>query len=351
MAFNQKTDGLTWNGWMNPRAGYGIVNLEYSTAIERITGKVNIGWERQENMLPNLYNQLTDEQKKLLEKPYKREHIGIIKTTPQLFYMNKNEFRIGYTMVENTQISKTWIDLCNQMDAMFVPSAYLIDVFKECGLTKPVISVRQGMNSEKFPYIKRKPYKDKYVFGTVGYQDNRKNWQDLVTAFCSEFDDNEPVELWIKNSNGYFDNTKFTDLRIKVINRLYTFEEIQKLYTYFDCFVFPSHAEGSGLPPREAMATGLPCILTNWSGLTEVADPKFSYPLTPVAIDVPDVRGPEQPGFMARIDVTELMYWMRHVYEHQGSALAKGTLASEFVHKEYNWNRCATDLLQKLEAL
>jgi glycosyltransferase involved in cell wall biosynthesis len=342
------TNALNWSGWNNPQAGYGIVNLEYSTAIERITGKVSIGWERKENMLPDLYEQLTPEQKKLLDKPYKKERIGVIKTTPQMFYMNKSEFRIGYTMVENTQISKTWIDLCNQMDAMFVPSNYLIDVFKECGLTKPVVAVKQGINSSKFPYIKRKVHTP-YVFGTIGYQDHRKNWQDLVTAFTSEFDEKEPVELWIKNSNGYFNNTGFYDPRIKLINRLYTFEEIQKLYSFFDCFVFPSHAEGSGLPPREAMATGLPVILTNWSGLTEIADTRWSYPLIPVAIDIPDVRGPEQPGFMARIDVTELMYWMRYVYEHQTEANEKGKLASEFIHKEYNWDSCAKDLLTKLE--
>jgi hypothetical protein len=231
---------------------------------------------------------------------------------------------------------------------LIVPSEYLVEVFKESGVTKKVISVRQGMDSKKFPYIERRPQRN-FVFGTIGYMDDRKNWKDLVTAFCSEFNQNEPVELWIKNTNGYWNNTHFGDDRIKVINRMYTFAEIQRLYAYFDCFVFPSHAEGSGLPPREAMATGLPCILTNWSGLTEIADESISYPLTPIAIDHPDIRGIEQPGFQARLDVTELMYWMRYVYEHPQEAKEKGRKASEFVHKEYNWDRCADLMVQKLE--
>jgi glycosyltransferase involved in cell wall biosynthesis len=130
---------------------------------------------------------------------------------------------------------------------------------------------------------------------------------------------------------------------------MYRPEEIEQLYWYFDCFVFPSHAEGSGLPPREAMATGLPCILTNWSGLTEIADPAFTYPLTPIAIDIPDVRGSEQPGFMARIDIQELMYWMRYVYEHREEAQEKGKLASQYIHKYWNWDYCAEDLRQKVE--
>ena len=253
-------------------------------------------------------------------------------------------------MVENTRIGKRWTEWCNDMDALFVPSEYLIDVFKDSGVKKPILSVRQGVDSRKFPYMERKK-KDKFIFGTIGYQDERKNWKDLVQAFSSEFNKNEPVELWIKNTNPYWVNTYFGDSRIKPIHRMYSFEDIQKLYGYFDCFVFPSHGEGSGLPPREAMATGIPCILTNWSGLTEIADPSISYPINPISIDYPDIRGVEQPGFQARIDVQELMYWMRYAYEHPQELKVKGKKASDFIHTYYNWDAGAVDLLQKVEGL
>lgn len=337
-------------GWSNSRSGYGLVNLEYSTALERLTGKVTYGWEREEDLPPEDFALLTEEQKILLRKPFVPSRVGIIKTTPQLFEHNKSQFRIGYTMVENTLVGQRWVDYINAMDAVFVPSGFLVDVFKNSGVKPPVFAVKQGMDSRKFPYVER-PTKEKFVFGTVGYQDERKNWQDLVTAFCSEFAPEEKVELWIKNSNPYFSQMKFKDDRIKIINRMYSFAEVTQLYALFDCFVFPSHAEGSGLPPREAMATGLPVILTNWSGLTEVADPKISYPLTPVAIDVPDVRGPDQPGFMARIDVQELMYYMRYNFEHRDEGKKKGKLASAYVHENWNWDACAKDMLNILKDL
>ncbi len=348
MNYPKLAGGINWFGWSNPQSGYGVVNLEYSTAIQRQGVEVYYGWERRKDFLPGLWDQLTPEQKELLEKPFQKKRLGIIKTTPQLFHKNTSDFRIGYTMVENTKIGKKWVDLCNQMDAIFVPNSFLIDIFKEGGVNKPIKSVKQGIDSKKFPYIKRKK-KEKFIFGTIGYMDDRKNWQDMVQAFCSEFGHDEPVEFWIKNSNGYFNHTSFTDPRIKLINRLYAFEEIQKLYQYFDCFLCPSHAEGSGLPPREAMATGLPTILTNWSGLVEICNPIFNYPLTPIAIDHPDIRGEDQPGFMARIDVAELMYWMRWVYEHPEEAERKGKLASDFIHRKFNWDTCAQDLLKKLE--
>lgn len=341
-------EGLNWYGWSNPMSGYGIVNLEYSTALERLTGKVSYGWERREDMLPEHFAELTDEHKAILEKPFTQERLGIIKTTPSLFYKNTSQFRIGYTMVENTKVGAGWVKYCNEMDALFVPSSYLVKVFKDSGITPPVVAVKQGIDSRKFPFVKR-PSKTKYIFGTVGYQDERKNWTDLVQAFTSEFAPEEEVELWIKNSNPYFSQMAFKDQRIKVVNRYYTFNEMLDFYRLIDCFVFPSHAEGSGLPPREAMATGLPVILTNWSGLTEMCNPQITYPINPVAIDVPDVRGPEQPGFMARIDVQELMYWMRHCFNFRDEATARGELASEYVHKEWNWDVCAKDMLQKLQ--
>lgn len=344
----KKITDLNWYGWTNSESGYGIVNLEYSTALQRIGIDVSYGWEREEHIYPPNFKKLTEEQKQLLRKPFIKKEIGIIKTTPELFSRNISEYRIGYTMVENTIIGERWTNWCNDMDMIFVPSAYLIDVFKDSGVKKPIINVKQGIDSRRFNYLKR-GRKNKYIFGTVGYQDERKNWKDLVTAFCSEFDANEPVELWIKNTNPYWVDKQFSDPRVHIINRMYSIEEIQKLYSLFDCFVFPSHAEGSGLPPREAMATGLPCILTNWSGLTEIADPSISYPLTPISIDYPDVRGLEQPGFQARLDVTELMYWMRYVYEHPIEAAEKGKKSSEFIRENYSWDVCAKDLIKKLE--
>lgn len=342
--------GLNWYGWINPKSGYGIVNLEYSTALERLTGFVSCGWERKEDVLETDYNNLTEEQKRCIDKPYKKEKVGVIKTTPQLFFNNTSEFRIGYTMVENTKIGATWTRLCNEMDAILVPSQYLVDVFKESGVVKPIAVVKQGIDSRKFAAVTNRK-KSPFVFGMIGHIDDRKNWEAIVVAFCSEFEDDEPVELWIKNTNPYFAHTNFNDKRIKVINTHYKYKEVIKLYSLINCYLSPSHAEGSGLTPREAMSTGCPTILTNWSGLSEVCNPEFNYPLTPISITHKDFRGEEQPGFQADIDVRELMFYMRHVYNNYDEALKKGEKASKFIHKNFNWDTCAKDLLNKVEGL
>lgn len=50
-----------------------------------------------------------------------------------------------------------------------------------------------------------------------------------------------------------------------------TIDELRKLYNSCDIFVFPSHSEGFGLPPMEAMACGCAVVTTNVGGVPDYA--------------------------------------------------------------------------------
>lgn len=50
-----------------------------------------------------------------------------------------------------------------------------------------------------------------------------------------------------------------------------TKENVRKIYNSCDIFCFPSHMEGFGLPPIEAMACGLPVVSTNVGAISDVA--------------------------------------------------------------------------------
>ena len=45
--------------------------------------------------------------------------------------------------------------------------------------------------------------------------------------------------------------------------------EYAALFRVADCFVLPTHGEGWCRPCMEAMAAGLPAIVTGWSGHTD----------------------------------------------------------------------------------
>ena len=340
-------NGINWYGWITPFSGYAIVMMEYAAAMNKLTGdKVSIGWQKVGNRDSLEYKCLTDAQRNIVEKEFKHERIGIIKTTPEFFEHNESDIKIGYTMVENTAVNPKWIEKCNGMSAIFVPAKFLVKVFQDSGCTKPIYVVRQGINSQLFPYYPRVK-KPKFIFGTCGWMDTRKNWKEMITAFTSEFNQGEDVELWIKNTNNTFGYHEALDPRVKFIDELKDFSGIYEFYSQLDCFLFPTRGEGAGMPPREAMATGLPVIMTNWSGMEEICNPDYNYPLTPVAIDLEDYRD-YQPGFQARIDLQELMYYMRHVYENWEEAMAKGKKASEWMHKDWNWEKCGQEMIDLL---
>lgn len=60
--------------------------------------------------------------------------------------------------------------------------------------------------------------------------------------------------------------------RIRYTGRV-TQDELVGLYTFADCYLQLSIAEGFGLPVLEAMACGCPAVVANTSSLTEIAGP------------------------------------------------------------------------------
>lgn len=60
-------------------------------------------------------------------------------------------------------------------------------------------------------------------------------------------------------------------------------EAMARFYQDLDLFVFPSLFEGLGLPPLEAMACGIPVILTDCVGVRQYAEPESNCLMVPVS--------------------------------------------------------------------
>jgi hypothetical protein len=107
--------------------------------------------------------------------------------------------------------------------------------------------------------------------------EERKGTADLVPTFCREFGPNEPVKLVMHCHDVHQPGVDLRPLLaqeahramgrdhpwVSVSDRL-PLDELIRLMQACDAFVLPIRAEGWGLPILEAMACGLPCIVTDW---------------------------------------------------------------------------------------
>jgi glycosyltransferase involved in cell wall biosynthesis len=187
--------------------------------------------------------------------------------------------------------------------------------------------------------------------------DNRKNLNMVISAWSQLFGStNLPVELWIKTRLGY---SKFfpKDDRIVVWAGECDNKLMDKILSYVDCFVFPSRGEGWGSPPLEAMATGCPVILTDWSGPTEYMSSDVCYPLrVREMVKIPRNTGDYPIGFFgedvgswAEPDYDHLVGLMEHVYTHYNEALEKGHNAYKMVKEKYHYGLTCERIYTLLE--
>lgn len=101
---------------------------------------------------------------------------------------------------------------------------------------------------------------EKYTIGTVSSLDKRKRIELLIKSFLKA--DIENSELLIGGGGGELENLKKiakNDNRIKFLGFVPD-EKMNEFYNKLDVFVFPTIAEGYGMPIVEAMACGKPVI-------------------------------------------------------------------------------------------
>jgi glycosyltransferase involved in cell wall biosynthesis len=121
---------------------------------------------------------------------------------------------------------------------------------------------------------------DRYLL-YVGRLNVRKNIETLLRALLIMRDGNIPLVIVGKEDSKAPD--LHTLLSIPEISRRIiltggmTDDEVRATYAMATLFCFPSFAEGFGLPPLEAMASGVPAVVANTTSLPEVCGDAAMY--------------------------------------------------------------------------
>jgi len=173
---------------------------------------------------------------------------------------------------------------------------------------------------------------DKFIlyFGTI---EPRKNLIGLIKAF-ELLRAKSDLKLVIAGAKGWLCQNIFKTARESKYYRDIIFtgfiDEIDKpvLYSLAELFVYPSFFEGFGFPPLEAMACGLPTIVSHGSSLPEVVG-QGALMIDPYNIDE--------------------MAWAME------TALADKSLRERLIEKgikqakKFSWSKCAKETLEVIK--
>lgn len=269
---------------------------------------------------------------------------------------NKRLFKKNIAIVpfETTSIPYSWIDKINKFDALIVPCKQNMDSFRDSGVTIPIELAHWGIDTSKFCYIDR-PSRDSFTFGTMGALSIRKGTDVLIDAFREVFPPAlyPNVKLICKTSNPTYP-FMVKDPRIEV--RMLPIPHEELMETFFkeiDCFVFPTRGEGFGLPPLEALATGVPAIVTDWSGTEEFMNDEIGWrirhTMAPAKAFTEQVYK-EECGDWAEPDKEHLKELMLYAYNHRDEVKEKGKKAAEYVKNNWDWKdkiKMFTSIIEK----
>jgi glycosyltransferase involved in cell wall biosynthesis len=193
--------------------------------------------------------------------------------------------KIAYSMLETNKIPIEWVNIFNnKFDAVLVPDQYYANVYNESGVTIPIFVLPISMDLDKFYDFSDKKInkvEDVFTFGNTSSLWPHKNVELLIKAFSIAFSKNPKVRLLINSRHVEPGNglskalKKAKNARIEFTNKKLTDLELLDFLSKIDCFVSFSRGEGFSLCPRECLAMGIPCIVSNNTAHKTICDSGF----------------------------------------------------------------------------
>ena len=250
----------------------------------------------------------------------------------------KGQYRVCYTMWETDQLPVRFSRWLGQYDEILVPCKHNVPVFHE---HHPKVNyVPLGVDTDWWKPMKRKP-NDVFRFHAAGSLWRRKGLDKVVEAFNRL--NLSDTELHIKAAPHASDvPTNIPGDRIFLHREWLTRVQQRDWFNQADCFVAPARGEGFGLIPLQAIALGVPTIITATSGQEQ-----FSH-LSSTVIGHKKVQC-FMGGRWDEPDVDELVEAMRHHY-HNRDSLAVAARTNAPKADEFSWKRAARKLADHLPA-
>ena len=253
------------------------------------------------------------------------------------------------TMWESSRIPVDWPSRLAIARAVIVPTRFVANAFRSCGVQVPVEVVPQGVDPSVYHWLER-PVQDGLTTLMVGVFVPRKNILLGVDAWSRAFANDPAARLVIKSRFGGASYTP-VDPRITIVDTHEASRGIAGWYRNADIFMALGN-EGFGLPLVEAMATGLPVIALDAEGQSDVCTEAKDFVLRVPPRGWQPVDEPPYGtcGVRALPAVEDIAAQLRWVAEHRDEARALGTNASKWVLAHRNVWTMGPAVLQVMES-
>ncbi len=272
---------------------------------------------------------------------------------------------------EFTQLRADFVELFNDADEVWTPSNFCRNVYVDSGVNPDKVQIiPNGINPElftpagpKFKLRTKKKLKLLYVGGTI----QRKGIDILLASYQRAFSVKDNICLVIKDLGGesfYRGQTAQQMIKsfqqspeapeVEYIDAKLSEEDMASLYRTCDVFVSSYRGEGFSLPTLEAMACGLPVVVTRGGATDDFVDEAIGWQIPSSRVSIGDfIDGKALTGEAYFLEPNEdtLTQILKEIYDNPSTLLPIGLLGSLRARTEWTWNRATLKALSRLDAL
>jgi glycosyltransferase involved in cell wall biosynthesis len=295
-------------------------------------------------------------QKKECAVFYNRGDINYhINFCPATYYQFNSKYTIGYTPWESTKIPSYWIDNMRRCDEIWATSKFVKDVYKSHNVNANIHIIPHGI-SDDFKIVERELVST-FNFLHIGGDTKRKNAQMAVDAFLDLYEGNKDFRLILKYdkfcvAEAYINGRLLPASlhpQIVAIPENLSLDDLVFLYHKAHCLIYPTMGEGFGMIPFEAIATGLPTIVTNLTGCADFA--QYAIPLN---ADLNKAIWNDQmyatdTGQWASPDFDDLCNLMENIVNEYDEIKKFFVKSAKILHSEWSWDSTADKILERLQ--
>ena len=327
-------------------------------------------------------------------------------------FQQVGKFNIGFTAgIETNAVSQGWLDCCNKMDLIIVPSKHSKQGFVqsvydkiqqlpdgqqqkigELKLEKPIEVVFEGVDTDVYKKVNvektnKKLFKEinelisedsSFLFvgqwTQGGFGEDRKDIGTMLKIFYESFAnkkdkpglllktngatfsimDREQILAKIKDIKNLF--PKDWDLpNVYLLHGDFTKEEMNDLYNHpkMKGLISFTHGEGFGRPLLEATMAGLPIVASAWSGQVDFLSQDNhilvggKLDTVPKSMHWKDIIIPDSQWFY--VDENQGYRALNELYQHQDRWLEKAEIARKENTSRYNLSVMQATLVHVIE--